>query len=94
MTYISFILKPCDLKFGMHVLKTLLCFMKLTDYTYDILFDFFKRLKRVGSVLSSSELGPFPYTVYGIIQFGPKAGLAPVSKTFQISSFLTTISHL
>ena len=33
------------------------------------------RLKRVGSVLSRSELDPF---IYGIIQFGPKTGLAPV----------------
>ena len=33
------------------------------------------RLKRVGSVLSRSD--PF---LYGIIQFGPKAELAPVIK--------------
>ena len=34
MTYISFILKPCDLKFSMHVVKTLFYFMKPADYTY------------------------------------------------------------
>ena len=59
----------------MHVLKTVLCFMKLTDYTYDILFDFFKRLKRVGSVLSSSELGPFPYIQYHTVR--TQSGLSP-----------------
>ena len=38
MTYISFILKPCDLKFGMHVVKTLPYFIKAADYTYDTHF--------------------------------------------------------
>ena len=34
MAYISFILKPCDLKFGMLLVKTLLYFKKPADYTY------------------------------------------------------------
>ena len=47
-------------------------------YILHILFDPFMRLKRVGSVLSRSEIDPF--FIYGIIQFGPKTGLAPVIK--------------
>ena len=43
-------------------------------YILHILFDPFMRLKRVGSVLSRSEIDPF--FIYGIIQFGPKTGLA------------------
>ena len=52
MTYISFILKLCDLKFGMHVhvVKTLLYFMKPADYRYYTYFMVFRRLNRVGSV--------------------------------------------
>ena len=63
MTYISFILKPVDLKFGMHVVKTLFYFMKPAVYTYFFLF--FRRLKRVGSVLSRSELDPYIYIFLG-----------------------------
>ena len=41
MAYISFILKPCDLKFGMLLVKTLLYFKKPADYTYyEYFFDF------------------------------------------------------
>ena len=57
MTYIIFILKPCALKFGMHVVKTVFYFMKPADYTYYT--HFFRHLKRVGSVSSKSELDPF-----------------------------------
>ena len=41
MAYISFIFKPFDLKFGMHVVKTLLYFMKPADYTYYTYFMIF-----------------------------------------------------
>ena len=33
-TYISLILNSCDLKFGMHVFKTLFYFTRSKDYTY------------------------------------------------------------
>ena len=60
MTYISFSLKQRDMKFGMHVVKTLLYFMKPTDYTYcQIPFLIFTRFMRVCSALSRSELEPF-----------------------------------
>ena len=62
MTNISFILKSCDLKFGNHVVKTLLFFMKPADYTYYAYF-IFRRLKRLGSVFSRSVLDPFLYSV-------------------------------
>ena len=79
MTYICFILKPCDLKLGMHVLKTLLFLMKSTDYTYyTYFFLFFKRLKRVGSVLSRSELDPFLYIWYNTVR--TKSGLSPCGR--------------
>ena len=52
--------------------------MKPVDYTYYTYVLIFRRLKRVGSVLSRSELDPFLYISHGIIQFGPKTGLAPV----------------
>ena len=48
MTYISFILKPCDLKFGMHVVKTLLYFMKPADYTYNTYFIIFQSFEASG----------------------------------------------
>ena len=59
--------------------------MKHVDYTFYTYFMIFRLLKRVGSVLSSSELDPF--FIYANIQFGPKADLAPVT---QISSYNTT----
>ena len=40
------------------------------DYTYNTYFCIYKVLKRLGSVLSRSELDPF--FIYGIIQVGPK----------------------
>ena len=70
--FISFILKPSDLKFGMHEVKTLFFFRSL-DYVYLTYFYIFQRLD---SVLSRSELDPF--FIYGIIQFGPKTGLVSI----------------
>ena len=52
MIYTSLSLKTRDLKFGMHVIKKLLYF--ITD-----IFWFFRRIMRVGGVLSKSELDPF-----------------------------------
>ena len=43
--YISFILKPCNLKFGMRVVKTLFYFMKPADYTYYTYLLIFRRLR-------------------------------------------------
>ena len=48
MTYISFMFKPCDLKFGMHVVKILFCFMKPADYIYYIYFLIFKVFEASG----------------------------------------------
>ena len=55
--------------------------MKPADYniTHNFILLFYcKRLKRMGSVLSRSELDPFFIHVNGIIQFGPKTGLTLV----------------
>ena len=82
MTYVSFILKPCNLKFGMHVVKTYLYFMKPADYTYYTYFLIFKRLKRVGSVLSSSEFDPFLYIWYHTVR--TQSGLSPCGNTERI----------
>ena len=48
----------------MRVVKTLFYFMKPADYTYYTYFLIFRRLKRVGSVLSRSDLDPFLYKWY------------------------------
>ena len=71
MTYISFILKPNYLRLNCRLCK---CANRWTN----LLFWFFKDLKQVGSVLSRSGLDPLLY--YGIIQFGPKTGLALLNK--------------
>ena len=58
----------------MPVVKILYYFMKTADYTYyTYFFIFFKLLKRVGSVLSRSELDPFLYLWYRTVctQSGP-----------------------
>ena len=56
-------MKPRDLKFGMHVVKTLLYLMNPTDYTsYRYLMNFKPFFNRVGSVLFRSGLYPFFYT--------------------------------
>ena len=70
---ISLILKPCDLKFDMHAVKTLFYFMKPADYTHTVWF--FRRLKRVGSVLSRSALDPFLYIWYHTVR--NQNGLSP-----------------
>ena len=78
MTYISFIFEPCDLKFGLYVVKTLFYFMKPVDYTYYTHFHtfwFFRRWKRVGSVLSRWELDPFLYIWYHTVR--TQSGLSP-----------------
>ena len=80
MTNISFILKPCDLKFGMHAIKTLFYFMKPADDTYYTYFLIFKRLKRVGSVLSRSELDIWYHTAR------TQNGLSPCARELQIRS--------
>ena len=50
--------------------------MKPADYTYYTYFFYFLGVwSEWVSVLSRWELDPF---LYGIIQFGPKAGLVPV----------------
>ena len=44
-TFISFISRPCDLKFGMRVVDILFYFMKpadYTDYTYFLIFKSFE----------------------------------------------------
>ena len=77
MKHVSFISEPFNLKFGMYVVKTLFYYMKPADDTYfTYFFLFFRRLKRVGSVLSRSELDAFLYTCTcnGIIRFGLKTG--------------------
>ena len=73
ITHIYLILKSCDLKFVMHVVKTLFYFMKPAVYTYFMIF--YKSLKRVGSVLSRSELDPFLYIWYHIVR--TQIGLSP-----------------
>ena len=52
--------------------------MKPADYTYYTYFMIFRRLKRVGSVLSRSELDPFRYVLYYTVQ--TQNGLSPVVK--------------
>ena len=75
MTHISFILKPCDLKFGRHVVKTFLYLLKPADYTYYTYFMVFRRLKRVGSILSRSEFDSFLYIWYQTVW--TQSGLSP-----------------
>ena len=75
-TYISFILKPCDLKFGMHEVKILFYFMKPEIIHITLMFWFFRRLKRVGSVLYLGlELDPFLYIWYHTVL--TQSGLSP-----------------
>ena len=57
-----------DFKFGMHVVKQLFYFMKPVGYTYSTNLLIFRRLKRVGSVLSRSELDPFLYIWYHTVR--------------------------
>ena len=75
MMYISFISEPCDLKFGMLVVKTLLYVMNSAYYTYYtyILNFFFWCLKRVQVVFYLGQSWA-PFFIYGILQFGPKTG--------------------
>ena len=98
MTFISIILKPCDLKFGMHVVKILFYAMKLADYTYDTNFLIFRSLKRVGSVLSRSELDPFLYIWYytvtkslclGLDLFSSALGKTPPSHWLSKKSYIS-----
>ena len=70
LTYISFILKPCDLKFGM----TLFYFMKPARCRLYILH-ILCLLKRVGSVSSRSDLDPFLYIWYHTVR--TQSGLRP-----------------
>ena len=76
-----------DLKFGMHVVKTLFYFVKPADYTYYTYVSIFQAFEASGYVLSRSELDPF--FIYGMIQFEPKAGLAPVIQTMILYTFKT-----
>ena len=64
------------------ILKTLFYFMKPADYTYYTYFFIFKRLKDwIVFYLGQSKT---PFFINGIIQFGPKAGLAPVAQTIRL----------
>jgi hypothetical protein len=56
MSYISAILKPRDLKFGMCKVWTLLYAWQPVNYVFRDEFLFFKRLMRVGSILSRSDI--------------------------------------
>ena len=79
MTYISFIVEPRDLKFGMHVVLKKHCFiswnLQIVHITHT--FWFFRRLKRVGCVLSTcrSELDLFLYIWYHTVR--TQSGLSP-----------------
>ena len=65
--YISFILKPCDLKFGMHVVKTLLYFMKPADYTNcTYFFDIFLGVWSEWAVFYVGQSST-PFFIYGSI---------------------------
>ena len=82
---ISFNLKPCDLKFGIHVVKTLLLlwnqhFIHITNTIW-----FFRHFIRIGSVLSRSELDPYLYIWYHTNQI--QNGLCPCAMYFTTSKF-------
>ena len=70
---ISFILKPCDLKFGMHVVKTLFFFMKSADNTYYTYFLIFQTYVASGQCFIQVRVRPLS------IYIGPKTGLGPVT---------------
>ena len=53
--------------------------MKPADYTYYTYFLIFRRLKRVGSVLSRWELDPFLYIWYHTVR--TQSGLSPCGDT-------------
>ena len=76
----------------MRVVKTLFYFMKPADYTYYTYFLIFRRLKRVGSVLSRSELEPFPYIWYQTAR--TQSGLSPCGNNDEFYNlFLYQMCH-
>ena len=83
--YISFILKPRDLKFGMRVVKTWFYIMKpavYTYYTYFLIFSVFE----ASSVLSKSKLDPFLYIWYHTVR--TRNGLSPCDLNQESLSFM------
>ena len=75
MTYISFVSKYCDVKFGMHVVKHYSILWNLQIVHINPTFLIFRCLKRVGSVKSRPELDPFLYIWYHTVR--TKNGLSP-----------------
>ena len=90
MKFIAFILKSCNLKFGMHVVKTLFYFIKLAEYTYFFIFIVVRR-ERVEFYLSQSKTSFFMYGTWCIIQFGPKTGILCLKPLYLIKN-ITFIS--